>query len=153
MNKRFIYYCLSLVLVLSLIVYFYFYSEQTPPTAQSKVRIGNVELTVDIADTPQLTAQGLSGREELPEEHGMFFIFPSSGIRSFWMKDMRFPIDIVWMDSSFRVVHITRNARPESFPETYAPDVPIQYVLEISAGAAEQHGIDVGDVAALTMSR
>ncbi|MEX2014012.1 MAG: DUF192 domain-containing protein, partial [Parcubacteria group bacterium] len=64
----------------------------------------------------------------------------------FWMKDMHFAIDIVWIDENFRIVGIEKEVRPETFPQVFRPDQPIKYVLELPAGYSERHDIGVGAV-------
>ncbi len=104
---------------------------------------------VDIADTSALREQGLSGRSELKENEGMLFVFPEDGVYTFWMKDMSFSIDMIWISKSGTVVHVENAATPRSYPETFGPDVPARYVLEVSAGFSEAHGVSVGDVVGL----
>ncbi len=109
------------------------------------LRIGNAHVRIDIADTPALQEQGLSGRKVLSEDQGMYFIFNHPGIYPFWMKEMNFPIDIIWIDENMSVADITKRALPSSFPQTFVPRVPALYVLEVQAGFAERHGVKIGD--------
>lgn len=89
---------------------------------------------VRIADTPDARERGLSGVPRLASSTGMLFLFDESAPREFWMKEMRFPLDIVWMDEVWRVVGITRNATPDSFPTRFPSPGPAQYALEVPAG-------------------
>jgi len=89
----------------------------------------------------------LSNREKLAENQGMLFVFDHTDYHSFWMKDMRFAIDIIWIDENKKVVDITHNAEPESYPKIFKPSLPAQYVLEVNAGWAEEHRVKVGDLA------
>lgn len=82
--------------------------------------------------------QGLSGRTNLPDNEAMLFVFEKPGLYCFWMKGMRFPIDMVWLDSDKRVIMIKENVQPESYPENFCPDSAAQYVVEVNAGVAEQ---------------
>jgi len=77
----------------------------------------------------------------------MLFIFPKSDKQSFWMPDMRFAIDIIWLDEYMKVVHIKESATPESYPEKFTTSVPAKYVLEVPAGFSKEKGIVVGDQA------
>jgi len=106
--------------------------------ATTSVTIGTTTLTALIADTPQKRRVGLSGRNTLAQDTGMLFVFPDSDIRSFWMKDMLFPIDIIWIDTQKEVVHITRGATPDSYPQTFPSLTPVQYVLETNAGTVKK---------------
>ena len=111
----------------------------------SYVQIGGQNVKVDLALTEAEHTKGLSGKNELVENEGMLFIFTESGKHSFWMKDMNFPIDIVWISSDMKVVYIKKNATPETYPEAFIPDVDAKYVLEISAGFSDKNNLKVGD--------
>ena len=110
-----------------------------------RITIGEAELSVEIADTPELQKRGLSGRTALAEGHGMFFVFPEPGRYGFWMKDMLFPIDIIWIDGSGAVVGAV-SADPASYPEVFYPPVPVSYVLEVPRGFAEKNHIETGSL-------
>lgn len=94
----------------------------------------NTALQVEIAETPQQQKTGLSHREQLKEGRGMLFVFNTDGSHPIWMKDMRFPIDIVWLDEMMTVVHIEQSIEPETYPRSFASPVPARYVLEVPAG-------------------
>ena len=98
-----------------------------------------------VADTVQSRAQGLSGRAGLAEGEGMLFVFPQDGKYGFWMKDMRFSIDILWLAADGKIVYIAENVSPDSFPQSFESDVPARYVLELPAGYTALHSIAVGD--------
>ena len=87
-------------------------------------------------------ALGLSGRESL--EGGMWFVFPEADYYSFWMKDMKFPIDIIWVSDDFEIVDIKENVSPDSFPETFRPKAKALFVLEVPAGFSKTHQIHIG---------
>jgi uncharacterized membrane protein (UPF0127 family) len=93
----------------------------------------------------------LSGRPSLAPGTGMLFIFETEGVYYFWMKDMRFPLDMVWISAGCVVVDITKDAPPpepgQALAELarYSPSQPAQYVLEINAGEAEAADIHAGD--------
>ena len=101
---------------------------------------------VDIAQKPEELMRGLQFRESMPLDSGMLFIFSQDSIQSFWMKDTLMPLDIIWLDSAHRVVHIEKNVpvcRQEQCP-TYTPLLPARYVLEINAGLSEKLGFQLG---------
>jgi uncharacterized protein len=104
---------------------------------------------VEIADTSSKRIQGLSGRASLPEDRGLLFVFDTTNYHGIWMNKMLIPIDIIWLDDSFTVVSIKRDAVPESYPEVYRPSVPARYVLEVNAGFVAAHNILVGDRATI----
>ena len=90
--------------------------------------------------------RGLKFREKMDLDHGMLFIFPKTSVYSFWMKDTKIPLDMIWMDYARRVVHIASNVPPcVSDPCTiYTPQDQALYVLEVNAGYATRHNITVG---------
>lgn len=116
-----------------------------PPTIQ----IANRAVRVDIADTPEERARGLGGRAALAEDEGMLFVFEEDGYHAFWMKDMDFPIDIVWISRDGLIAHIEENVGPETYPAAFAPRREARYAVELPAGFVERHGVRVGDAVRL----
>jgi len=106
---------------------------------------GNKTILVEIADTPELQNQGLSGREALAESSGMLFVFSESDRYGFWMKDMQFPIDIIWLDDVFVVVDLRENLPPESYPQIFKPKEQARFVLEVNAGVVRRQHIKLDD--------
>ncbi len=110
-------------------------------------RVGGTEIPVEIARTGEERAKGLSGRPSLEPGQGMLFIFPEPGNHSFWMPDMNFPIDIIWITDG-KVVGIEKNVSNEfdpKNPEFFTPPRPVKYVLEVNAGFADSHDIGIGN--------
>lgn len=110
----------------------------------ASVSFGTTTLQVVVADTPQARRQGLSGRDTIPED-GMLFVFEESARHGFWMKDMRFPIDIIWLDQDGQVVDVKKRVTPDSYPDTFKPDTPARYVVEVEAGLYETFQLEIGD--------
>lgn len=103
--------------------------------------------TVDLADTVEKQALGLMFREQMDESHGMLFLFPYEGMRSFWMKNTRIPLDIFYFDGDLKLVSVAENALPcktRSCP-SYPSKGPARYVLELNAGKAAELGVEPGD--------
>ena len=101
---------------------------------------------VEISDTPEKRQLGLGQREHLSKNQGMLFIFEQHDQHGFWMKDMRCPIDIIWLDN-YRIVHIEHKVPPPApgqEPVIIKPDTPSNIVLELVAGQANQHQLKVG---------
>lgn len=98
-----------------------------------------------VADTPALREKGLSGKDPLLPLEGLLFVFPQDGSYSFWMKDMKFSIDILWISSDGYIVHALQALSPESYPHTFTSPEPARYVLELPSGFMERHEIFVGD--------
>lgn len=120
---------------------------ETAPASVPVVEIGGQTVRVELARSGAERARGLSGRDSLPEGTGMLFVFPQDGAYGFWMKDMRFAIDMLWLDVSGKVVHIVERAAPESYPRSFLPENPARYVLEVPAGFAERFGITLDTTA------
>ncbi|MCR4279228.1 MAG: DUF192 domain-containing protein [Candidatus Zambryskibacteria bacterium] len=112
--------------------------------SENVLRIEKAIIQFEVADTPNEISLGLSGRESLEPGNGLLFIMPTSAKHGFWMKDMNFPIDIIWIDDVWVVAGVERSAQPESYPETFTPNRPVKYVLEVPAGTADEFGIDTG---------
>ena len=112
-----------------------------------KVKLGDKELKVEVVKEMASIVQGLSGREELPKD-GMLFILPNKDRHGFWMKDMKFNLDMVWI-SDGEVVEITENVPAPSSPQEELPivaaGVETEMVLEMGAGEAARQGVAVGD--------
>jgi len=80
--------------------------------SRDTIKIDDIELTVQVADTDHRRADGLMFQEELPFDEGMLFVFDDSKKRSFWMSNMQFSLDIIWIDSQENIVHIEKNVPP-----------------------------------------
>jgi uncharacterized protein len=91
---------------------------------------------LEVVTKPADLARGLGGRNSLPEKNGMLFVFEKAGKHCFWMKDMRFSLDIIWLNEQKRVVKVASAVSANSYPETFCPDKPAKYVIEINPGLA-----------------
>lgn len=114
-------------------------------TEKIQLSIKDTYLSVEVSDSLSEQAQGLSGRQTLASGEGMLFVYERPTVPSFWMKDMKFSIDIIWIGKDRRVAEITANITPETYPQAFQPSNPVQYVLEVTAGFAERHSLKVGD--------
>lgn len=108
-----------------------------------KFSVSDQVYTAEIVGTDAARQQGLSGRSSLPGNHVMLFVFDDDARRCFWMKDMKFAIDIVWLDASKKVVAIEHAVQPDSYPAQFCHD-NARYVAEFAAGTAQKHGITLG---------
>lgn len=96
------------------------------------------DYNVAIARSAREQSIGLGNLDSMPADHGMLFWYTTTANRCFWMKDMRFPIDIIWLSSSRHVVHIEQSVSPATYPQVFCATA--QYVVELHAGeAAKQH--------------
>lgn len=116
---------------------------------------------VEIADTPEKQEQGLSGKSKLNEfvrdqkirTEGMLFVFEKPEILNFWMKDMNFDLDMIWLDENLKIVHIEKNALASSYNKNNPSsstiftngNTPAKYVLEINSGLSSQLNLKDGD--------
>ncbi len=114
-------------------------------TQQPSVIVDGNTFEVQVADSLAERRLGLSGQDALENDEGMIFVFDENGQHNFWMKEMNFSIDIIWIDENLRVVHIEEMVSPSTYPESFAPNVEARYVLEVYTGQAEAQGIDLGD--------
>jgi len=105
-------------------------------------------IQVEIADTPQKRATGLMYRGHLKKDHGMLFVFSDAQAWTFWMKNTRISLDLIWMDAKKRVVHIERSVpictRTDDSCPQYRPNDDALYVLEIAGGTVDGYKIDKG---------
>jgi len=114
---------------------------------KAKVTVKGFELDADIPITSELVAKGLAVKNQLKENEAMLFVFEESAKHSFWMKDMKFPIDIIWLNSNGKVVYIEQNLQPcvlALICTSYSPNTDSQYVLETVAGFTQRHNVSVG---------
>jgi uncharacterized membrane protein (UPF0127 family) len=119
-------------------------AESAPPRA--RVTIGVHLIDAEVADTPARQQRGLSGRRSLPAGQGMLFVYDEPDLRGFWMPDMHFAIDIVWIRAG-RIVHVESDVpHVVSGPlPVYRPSETADRVLEVAAGTAKRLGWRVGD--------
>lgn len=103
-----------------------------------------IKLDIEIADSDYETQTGLMYRDAMEADQGMFFIFPEQGMRSFYMKNTKIPLDLVFIKTDFRVGHIVANAQPLN-ESGLSSRIPVKYVLEVNAGLVNQLGIQLGD--------
>lgn len=114
---------------------------------QKTITIRNQTFTVSIASSMQEQEKGLSDRASLPQNQGMYFPFSSPGFYAFWMKDMKFPLDIIFINNG-KVVTVYKDLQPGvgNNPPIYKPYQPANAVLEINAGLANKYTISHGDI-------
>lgn len=111
------------------------------------IQLGDAKIAVEVADTDKERTQGLSGRPSLPRDRGMLFVFSSKNRYSFWMKEMKFPLDFIWIDKD-KVVDLTPNVpypKNGESPVSIIPKVPVDKVLEVNAGVIDSSQVKIGD--------
>jgi uncharacterized membrane protein (UPF0127 family) len=105
---------------------------------------GTTTIAIGYAITPEAHERGLSGRASLAEGSGLLFVFDRADTYQFWMPDMHFAIDIIWIGEDKRIVDISEGVTPESYPTLFRPRLPARYVLEVNAGDTHRWGWGVG---------
>ena len=101
---------------------------------------------VEIADSFAERGIGLSDWEFLSNDSGMLFVFPRNSVPSFWMRDMSFPIDIIWIDENWKIVGIEKKLQPcQKECSIFYPTKEVKYVLETNSGLAERYDFEEGD--------
>jgi uncharacterized membrane protein (UPF0127 family) len=119
------------------------------PPPKTMVKIGGVVIPVRLANTPALQFKGWSDVPNMGDVQGMLFLFGSKTQHAMVMRDMQFPLDIVWLDGTEIIDFAQRLAPEPGIPENkltvYYARKPSTMVLELPAGFTEEHGVKVGD--------
>jgi len=149
--KMFNKYDLIFVLIIVFVVGYFLFSmnlkaKDISPENSSRVEINNTTIYLEIADTNEKRSLGLGGRDSLLQDYGMLFVFPKKDLYVFWMKGMRFPLDMIWISDN-KIVDITKSAPVVKSGELprYTSKAPANYVLEVNAGFTDEHNIKIGD--------
>lgn len=110
------------------------------------IYIGSTAIDVSVADDLHERVQGLSGVPGLRDFQGKLFIFDTDDQHGIWMKDMLFPIDIIWIDRNLKVIHIEENVHPNTYPsKSFAPPTDARFVLEMNAFFVSSIKVSIGD--------
>lgn len=141
MNKLFI-------IVLVIFIFLIFSNFNKTSNSKPSVSINNKTFYISVAKTEDQKTKGLSIYNTLPEDEGMLFIFPKPDYYTFWMKEMKFPIDIIFIQN-YKIVDIFQNvpkpiSKDQKLP-IYKPREMSDYVLEINAGLSKKYNFHVGD--------
>ncbi len=166
--RRNIYVVGPIAIIALVICYAVFYKKSSIPNENlpltETISTPGGTIFVRVAQTNSEQQMGLSGFKTIYEDQGMLFPFSKSGIYPFWMKDMNFPLDMVWLKhipkspyvpqvgDYYQVVMVTQNALPSSYPQAFQTTTPIDAVLEINAFSAEKFGLSLGTGIHLTRS-
>jgi uncharacterized membrane protein (UPF0127 family) len=108
------------------------------------LHVSNRSFKLEVADSAQTAALGLGDRSSLGQDQGMLFVLSGNNSACFWMKDMSFPLDIIWFNAQKRVVHIAQSVSPDSYPHSFCPPQPAKYVIELNAGIVKSLDIQEG---------
>lgn len=127
-----------------------------PQYKKTTVSINGYKVLLALASTDEQRIKGLSGLEKLNENEGMLFLFDQPSKQGFWMNEMKFPIDIIWLDSNGRVIHTERNLEPCRIfmaCHVYTPQVDSLYVIELRSGFTNDHSIMNGTIINLNLTQ
>ncbi|MFO0882104.1 MAG: DUF192 domain-containing protein [Candidatus Saccharimonadales bacterium] len=141
-----IYIVSSIVIVLLLIGGFFMFQKKLSVITYKTVTISNEKFNLEVADTDAKRAKGLSERDSIPQNGGMFFDYKSEGDWRMWMVQMRFPIDIAWLKKDGTIVYIKHNAQPGDYPEIYHANQNSYYTIEVPAGTFDRLNVKEGAV-------
>jgi uncharacterized protein len=149
-NKWLIFAISGPVLAALVVVGYVIYAQSHKGLSAIKIKIDGNSIYVSIADTEASRELGLGGRESLAEDEGMLFVFPVEGKYPFWMKDMHFAIDMLWIANDGSIIYIQGDVVPATYPQAFQPTSGLaRYVLELPAGYSFAHNIKVGDKVAI----
>ncbi len=107
------------------------------------IEVGGHEVAVEVAESDADRQQGLMGRDSLPPDRGMLFVYSRPQTLSFWMRNTEIPLDIAYISQNGRIVDI-QQMEPHT-QEQHPSREPAMYALEMNRGWFEEHGVAVGD--------
>ncbi|HZX14659.1 MAG TPA: DUF192 domain-containing protein [Thermodesulfobacteriota bacterium] len=139
-----------IVIVIGVVIFF----SIPVPEQSAYVQINGVRVNIEIADNFEERAKGLMFRDRLPENTGMLFVFENEGNYPFWMMNMRFSLDMIWIDSDGKVVYVAKDVPPCSLScRAIDPNNNAKYVLEVDAGFADKYGVVEGSFVRIVLPK
>lgn len=147
---------IGLIIIGAAVSYLFIFHRANPPLPPGTVRIGSATFSVELATTTFAQARGLSYRASLGANDGMLFVFSRPGIQNFWMRDMNFPLDMIWIGPSpaagggEQVLGFVQDAAPQPGAalwnlKVYSSPDGTDKVLEVNAGTVAKDDIHIGD--------
>ncbi len=129
-----------------------------PQKEMATAVIGGQTFNLEVVRAPEAMAQGLAGRDSVGDRDGMLFVFEKPGVEAFWMKGMKFAIDIVWVRGN-KIVGLDKNAAPavgnlpsgSGLPVYSSPDL-VDKVIEVKSGTADELRLNTGNTVEITFS-
>ncbi len=142
---------LPFILLGLLLIDFFFFGKTNTDCREyyrpdKQVVINNQSVHFEVADDETEREIGLSGRKCIDEKNGMIFSFEQPAPYCFWMKDMLFSIDIIWVGKDNTIVDIKPDVSPSSYPDSLCPQLPAKYVLELKSGQSQKLGLSIGSL-------
>lgn len=129
---------IGVVLILGYVLFYHLVTRR-----DEGVNVNGAFFNTEMVSTKEDMARGLSGRSGIDPDTAMLFKFEQAGQHCMWMKDMKFAIDMVWLDESHKVVSIERNVSPDTYPQNFCHDG--KTVVEFAAGTADRIPLHIGD--------
>ncbi len=127
--------------------FFFWQAEKCDPIVAlttKKVTGNGHEVTAYDTENEADRARGLGGLKCIPDNQGMLFSHDAAGVHCYWMKDMKFAIDMIWLDKDKKIIHIEQNVKPETYPKSFCPNGPAYYVLEVNTGKTYEFNWQTG---------
>jgi uncharacterized membrane protein (UPF0127 family) len=136
-------YLLAVIVTVGMVLSVFSHSEAAEAQFLGREGKKGCRFTLELARTPGEQNKGLMFRDSLPADRGMLFVFDGDGMRNFWMLNTRIPLDMIFIDSGFKVVHVHHQAVPHDTTAINSR-APARYVLEVIGGRASQCSIETG---------
>ncbi|MCA9367730.1 DUF192 domain-containing protein [Candidatus Kaiserbacteria bacterium] len=114
--------------------------------------IGSTSVEASVADSLPERIKGLSDTPYLPPNVVKLFAFGAAGEHSIWMKDMNYPLDIIWAAQDGTIVHFEQNVSPDTYPQAFSSPTPAWFVVEANAGFVAEHNVKIGDEVTLPIA-
>jgi len=142
-------YILILFLIIAILAWVYIYFFYSGKKTTAEIEINGKKIKAELADTSVKRLEGLSKRKELPNDSAMLFVFPKKDKHTIWMKEMNFPLDIIWINKN-KVVYLVSGAQPPTIMgndniASFTPEVKADKVLEVNSGFVESNRVKIGD--------
>jgi uncharacterized membrane protein (UPF0127 family) len=139
-----------LIILLGLLVLFFIFIKgqsvsSFPGYKEAQLNLHGHNLRLYIADNDKTREQGLSGIKKLKDNEGMVFVFRKPDYYAFWMKDMNFPLDFIYVNIN-KVVDIKENISPQTYPQAFEPVGPSDKIIEVNVGTVQKLSIKKGDI-------
>ena len=109
------------------------------------IEINSQKIVLEISNSDREKVSGLSYRKSLCDYCGMLFVYKEPAVNNFWMREMNFPLDIIWLDENKKIIYIEENLKPETFPKTFGPKGSSMYVLEFNENFVKENNMKLGD--------
>jgi uncharacterized protein len=145
-RKKYVYGIIFLICVIGTVVVALLPGDnhkQRSAASGSIIQLGGNTYALEVANSEATRVAGLSNREMLEKDAAMLFVFPEPEQQCMWMKDMKFSLDMVWLDTAKKIVKVAEDVTPETYPQAFCAD-DTKYVLEFNTGVIGENSLKVG---------